>query len=400
MNIFNTKRIKSEISILDVAKHLNLNKSGQHYYCINPNHKDSKPSLSINEKDNYFHCFGCGIGGDVIKMYQIYFDINFKHSCEKLIADFNLVLNAYPSFNKNIVSSKKTKSKVNINFLCEYDYYLFDERAGIYEFERNLEREKSEKLALEFVKDKRLEKNIFIFNEFYSFCKNSVKDGIDDDVLHYLVNERKLTETVIQNNKIFSFSDYLEVNKYMKSKFDNEELKGSGLFKDGNLIFKSSHRLIIPYIENGQIVYLRARNFDTNGKTNLTSVKYFGLKSDSTELNTIKRLYNRDIILKINHSDDLYICEGEIDCLILNSLELNAVAIPGVNSIPIEELKKLDIYNIILCFDRDIEGKKATKKLIDLFYKIGIEANFVRLPNGVKDVSEFIIKEYLFKTKS
>lgn len=77
----------------------------------------------------------------------------------------------------------------------------------------------------------------------------------------------------------------------------------------------------------------------------------------------------------------------------LLTIGLNAVAIPGVSSIPEDELNSLTDYNITLCFDNDPAGKKASENLIQLFDNIGKTVNIIELPDGIKDVSDFIVNE-------
>jgi len=393
MNKFNLEVLKSKIPISAVADILKLRYSGQLFYCINPDHCDKTPSLLINKLENYFHCFGCGIGGDVIKLYQIFYKLDFSSACYKLAFDFNIEIKSkfYPGVTSN--NSKFTEKKEDIstkkyNFLCEYDQYLFDERAGI---------SGNDSIALECVRIERIERNKIIFQELYRYCNHY---GLSDDVYSYLIDNRKLSKDVIQSAKIFSIWSCHDVNSYLKSIFDIEELKGAGLFIGDKLIFRNTHRLLIPYIEDDMIIYVRSRYFDIEGNTNIGKLKYFGLRNDDLNLNTIKRFYNTDILSGLKIYDELFICEGELDCLALLSIGLNAIAIPGVSALPLNELSCLTDYNITLCFDNDKAGELATEKLVEAFNNIGKKVNIIELPVGIKDVSDFINEKYSTKNKS
>lgn len=61
-----------------------LRKSGD-YTILCPFHKEKSPSLRINVKNNYFKCFGCGKGGDVIHLYQLYFKLSFIEAIQKIL---------------------------------------------------------------------------------------------------------------------------------------------------------------------------------------------------------------------------------------------------------------------------------------------------------------------------
>lgn len=384
------QKIKN-ISIKSVLDRLNVKRSGTNYHCISPTHQDDKASMSIHKNGNYFNCFGCGIGGSVIDLYMILYGISFKEASRRLAKEYKIPFSEFKYNSKKAAdhTPKQKLTKTNISksyeFLCKYDKYLFDERSGISE---------NDSLALQCVRTDRLERNKIIFQELFFYCNQS---GLCEDVKEYLFNKRKLSEDVIRTAKIFSFRNYQDVNNYLKSKFDIGELNGSGLFKNDNLIFKDTHRLLIPYLKDGQIIYLRARYFKGGGNTKTDGLKYFGLRNDDLNINSVKRFYNTDILSGLKIYDELFICEGELDCLSLLSIGLNAVAIPGVNSTPINELKNLSDYKITICFDGDSPGKEATKKLIGQFYNIGKAVNFIELPDGIKDVSDFIIKQFSIK---
>lgn len=396
MNKINADLLKSKIPISSVVNHLKIKRSGANYHCISPTHRDENASLSINEKENYFHCFGCGIGGSVVDLYMIQYGISFVEAVRQLAIDFNIAfyINKYSCQTSTQISTKNTvkhiKYKVgkSYNFLCKYDKYLFDERAGISE---------SDLTALECIKMQRLERNKTIFRELYNYCHLS---GLSDDVYSYLTDTRKLSDEVIRTSKFFSILNYSDTDKYLKSIFDIEELRGSGLYKDDNFIFRNTHRLLIPYLENDQIIYLRARFFDRKEHTHTSTLKYFGLRNDDLNLNTVKRFYNKDILPGLKIYDELFICEGELDCLSLLSIGLKAIAIPGVSALPLNELNSLTDYNITICFDNDLAGKLATEKLVEAFSYIGKKINIIELPEGIKDVSDFIIQRYSLKNKS
>ena len=85
------------MSIFDEVKQkLNIRKVIEHYGCnvnrarqfVCPFHNDHKPSASI--KNDYFHCFVCGAGGDLITFTAKYFGMSNYDAVKKLIEDFNL----------------------------------------------------------------------------------------------------------------------------------------------------------------------------------------------------------------------------------------------------------------------------------------------------------------------
>lgn len=399
------QQIKDNISVKQLAEVLGLRRNGKLYYCVNPYHKDDTPSLSINDRDNYFKCFGCGCGSDVIDLYCYYNGLDktnkeqFKDALKGLcqITGINYDESVRTTDHRKSAGQpvqRRTvkpliKRETQYNFLCDYDAYYFDERAGIYEYGGGNDRETSERLALMHVRNERLQRNKIIFNELYTYC---IASGMDDKVYKYLRIDRRLSDDVIKQSRLFSINDISETTKHLLKLFDLKELQGTGLFNDNRLKFDNSYRLIIPYIENNEITYLRARYFDPSGNTGIKRSKYNGLSNDSLNLNRTKRFYNVDTLYKADLYSKIYLCEGEFDALSLESIGLNAVAIAGTGSIPPEQdFKVFGNNHVVLCFDNDKPGQDATVKAEEILIRNDIYYTVQHLPDGVKDINEFLI---------
>jgi DNA primase len=184
----------------------------------------------------------------------------------------------------------------------------------------------------------------------------------------------------------------------MKKTFNIKDLQRSGLFNtkengDGNLIFYS-HRIIIPYMWNWSIIYLRGRYFFekfSKVPEDSKSGKYLGLKNDQLNLNSPRRFYNSDFFLTGISGEKLYLVEGEMDVIALESLRRNAIGIPGVGNMPDEkQMAKLLKYDIVIIGDDDEAGKTLISKLSNYFREHKKQIKLKKLPT--KDVNDFIIK--------
>ncbi|MCD6568551.1 hypothetical protein J7K70_00135 [bacterium] len=72
--------------IVDIASSfLQLKKSGKNYKALCPFHKEKHPSFYLYPETNSFYCFGCNQGGDVIKLVELAFNLEFKEAIEYLI---------------------------------------------------------------------------------------------------------------------------------------------------------------------------------------------------------------------------------------------------------------------------------------------------------------------------
>lgn len=85
MNLFQT--VKAAVTLTQAAEHYGLELRRNGMTCC-PFHEDRNPSLKLNE--DYFYCFGCGAGGDVIDFTAKLFGVSLKDAVTKLAADFGV----------------------------------------------------------------------------------------------------------------------------------------------------------------------------------------------------------------------------------------------------------------------------------------------------------------------
>lgn len=91
MNVF--ELIKSRVMIYNViSNYVKLTKKGANYQGCCPFHAEKTPSFYVNTGKNFFYCFGCHAGGDVIVFMERFFKISKKEVIEKLAQQFNIEL--------------------------------------------------------------------------------------------------------------------------------------------------------------------------------------------------------------------------------------------------------------------------------------------------------------------
>jgi DNA primase len=367
------EEIKKRVKISDICRKqgLQLIKRGKNYVALCPFHNEKTASFNIDDDENFYKCFGCQSGGDVIEFYKNYFKLDYATAIKELKVLASIDSNRTIE-RKNIPSQNYSSSIPDINkikaCLSEDELYLFDERLGM----SDNEEERSINEALKAVREMRLEKNKEIFFEFYYYCLTNF--GKSDSFRNYLINERRLSELTIEKFELFYIGNYSQVNNHLKKNFSIGDLQRAGLYNDkGNLMFYN-HRIIIPYKWKNEITYLRSRYFDEDANFNTDQNKYLGLKNDALNLNTPKRFFNSDVLFGLVDGRHLYITEGEFDCMLFNELGYLAIAIPGVGNIPSDKwLKKLLRFKVILCLDNDEAGKQLEEKLFKIFEGFGKE---------------------------
>jgi len=367
------EKIKASLSIEGLLNHLGLKPNqGGYIYSIYKN--EETPSLIIYPDSNSYYDFSTAKGGDVIQFYEGYFRVDTKQAVKKL----SEMLNLKDTTLTMVQSTKENpKSKQSISVLASEKYY-FMERAGVYEYDANLNKDEAEKLALQDLIYMRKDIQINIYESLYSYCK------LDYQAYEYLTSiKRKLNDNIIKKFKLFSLKDNTEI--FLKDSYSSDELFISGLFnQSGHFIF-TNHRLIIPYTDNGQIVYLRGRYFfNGNDKATDGTSKYIGVINFATNL-TSKRFFNIDT-LKDKTDKRLVITEGEFDCMITEQFGAKAVGIPGVSNFPRDKINILNDYDIYLAFDNDEAELKATKEISKYFTK---NISVIKINNG-KDLTEIL----------
>jgi DNA primase len=93
--------------------------------------------------------------------------------------------------------------------------------------------------------------------------------------------------------------------------------------------------------------------------------KYISLSNYSGNL-TLKRFFNIDVLNKIRPDEKLIICEGEFDTMILDQEGYNAIGVPGVTNIPVDQINLISNYDLYLAFDNDEAGDGAMRKMTNL----------------------------------
>ena len=88
MSLYETERIKADYPISEqVAKHVKLTRNGKEFKGLCPFHAESTPSFTVSDEKQFYHCFGCGAGGDVIKFVQAMHNVEFREACKIITGD-------------------------------------------------------------------------------------------------------------------------------------------------------------------------------------------------------------------------------------------------------------------------------------------------------------------------
>jgi len=325
-------QLKQAIRIDDLARQLGLQVTGKQARCFNGashKHQDRHPSLGFDLKTNRFKCFACGVSGSIIDLYIGVKGVGLKQAIRELAQMAGFTDNPRPLKRKEVNRPLPTAGVIT---------------KGIYK-------------------------------TLQEYCGE-----LDQKSLAYLTGAtRGLKKETIKQFRLFSIKDYPATNKFMREKFNLEQLKQAGLVSEkGNLIFYE-HKIVIPFYSNGRIIYLQGRRADDQHP------RYLQIKRPVP-------LFNADILEDIAPGSKIYICEGVFDAMLLAQEGYKAVAILGVNNFKPEKAELFKGLEVVLCLDNDESGKLATQALARIFLLQGQKVKTKRLPDGIKDITEYFIK--------
>lgn len=337
--------LRSRISVADVvAEKVKLTRKGREYTGLCPFHNEKTPSFTVNEAKGFYHCFGCGAHGDIIKFEMEANNLPFMDALEKLANKAGL---PKPKFSKeHSAEQEKRQSLYDIMELAAVFYertlYLREGAQGLEYFHRR---------------------------------------GLDDE----LIKKFRLGYAPA-NNALKAYLGSKGVNEH-----DMAELGLIAIPEDRN---RSPHdffreRVMIPIRDKrGRVIAFGGRIMG-NGQP-----KY--LNSPETPVfNKRKMLYNINFARDAGFSArNFIICEGYMDVIALDKYGFGYAAAPMGTALTEDQI--MEAWKIvpepILCFDGDSAGIKAALRSVDRALPIlsaGYSLKFMFLPDKM-DPDEFL----------
>ncbi len=354
--------LRSRISIVDVVGNkVKLTKKGREYLGLCPFHNEKTPSFTINESKGFYHCFGCGAHGDIIKFEMDANGLPFIEAVKKLADKVGMQL---PSLSKE--SQEQTMKRKSL-------YEIMDIACTF--FEKNLRMPVGAK-------------------------------GFD-----YFKNKRGLSEDVIKKFRLGYAPNNNGLKALLLSKgISEQDMADLGLIAVPEDKKRSSHdffrdRVMIPIFDKqGNVIAFGGRIMDNS------QPKY--LNSPETPIFNKRRiLYNMNYAREAAYAKKrLIICEGYMDVIALDCFNFNYAVAPLGTALTEEQiLEAWKVCNLpTLCFDGDGAGIKAAIRSIDRvlpILKAGYSVNYIFLKDK-KDPDELlhtlgpdVFEQYLQRAK-
>ena len=299
-----------------------------------PFHGEKTASMSFTDVENLFHCFGCKMGGDIYKYVQEFHNLEFQDSVELVAEKYGFKL----TYTENSQTNDFKNFQLKINLIDEY-------------FKERMNSNNSEK-AKAYLTSRKLKENDLKRYEI-SFIDSNVEDF----------------QKFCNNNKISDF-----------------DLKKLGFISSNdNFLFKN--RIMFPILNfRSETIAYGGRALDDFGPKYLNS-------SDSVLYKKNRNLYfTKDFISSVKKKGYVFLVEGYFDVLSLNQLGYSNSASPSGTALTIQQLEAVSRYTnkILLCFDNDLAGLKATERVLEIKNQVSnqLEIHCLNLPEKYKDISE------------
>lgn len=333
--------IRNSNDIVDViSQYVVLKRSGRNFFGLCPFHKEKSPSFSVSPDKQIFHCFGCGVGGNVFHFVSKIENISFKEALETLADRANVELPVLESEGDSKQALLKSK---------------------VYEIN---------KCAAEFYHE-----NLY---------KPTAKPAQD------YVKKRKLDNNTLKNFLIGYSANFNELYNLLKSKgFTQEEILASSLVnktQDGKFIDRFRKRLMFPIQDvRGRVIAFGGRVLDDSKPKYINS-------PENIVYSKGRHLYGLNVAKKYDWKK-IVIVEGYMDAVSLHQRGIhNAVASLGTAMTEAQgRLLRKSSEQVIIGYDSDGAGQAATMRGLDILQNLGCDVRVLQI-EGAKDPDEFVIK--------
>lgn len=337
------EEIKSRSDIVKViSDYIKVQQSGSNYKGLCPFHGEKTPSFYINTSKQIYKCFGCGEGGDVINFIMKIENLEFMDAVKLLAKDCGIEINTNMD-EQSKIRMEKIKKFQDIN--TEAARYYFS----------NL------------IKDK---------NYGYEYLR---KRGLDDKIIKKF-------------GLGYAPKAWTNLMDYLISKgYDKNTLVECGLVtykENGNKYYdRFINRVIFPIFDyRGNVIGFGGRVLDDALPKYLNS-------PDTLAFNKKYNLYGLNFARKNISNRTMILVEGYMDLISLYQYGIRNVCATLGTALTLEQGKLLKRYvdNVVISYDSDEAGVKATLRAIDILTSANINVKVLNLKD-VKDPDEFIRK--------
>jgi len=331
------EEIRHSADIVDIISgYVQLRKRGKNYIGLCPFHQEKTPSFTVSPDKQIYHCFGCHAGGNLFSFLMDYKSISFVEAVQEIAEQIGIQI----TYDKQEDSQEQT------------------ELENLFEI------------------------NIFAARWFSDILLNS-KEGETAREYFKKRNIKPNTQKIFGLGFApFGWDHFL--NHAKENKIDLVKAKALGLLDtrdDGNYYDKFRGRVIFPiFSPNGRVIAFGGRIFNNEENT----AKYLN-SPESLVYSKRKSLFglfhSKEEIRKL---DRAIVVEGYMDLISLYQSGVKNVVASSGTAFTDEQVQLLSRFtkNVILLFDADTAGQKASMRSIELLLKQDFDVKIASLPKG------------------
>ncbi|GAB6180104.1 DNA primase [Desulfotomaculum defluvii] len=336
------EEIRQRTDIVEViSRYINLEKRGKNYLALCPFHQEKTPSFNINQERQIFHCFGCGVGGDVFKFLMMVEGLSFPEAVRSQGIRIGIDVPEEATPKDNIQQAKKDRALKIYGLVRDFYRFLLTKDVGI-------------------------------------------------PAVKYL-DSRNITGTTRENFELgYAPPGWDSLTRFLTAKgISGEELTKLGLVhkkESGGYYDRFRNRVMFPIWDSqGRVVGFGGRTMGDDSPKYLNSPEGEFFKKGQL-------LYGLHIARKgIRELGYVVLMEGYMDVVATYQHGVtNAVASLGT-AFTREQGKLLMSYthDVVIAYDSDNAGVKAAVRSADILQDLGCQVRIATIV-GAKDPDEYI----------
>ena len=329
-------QVRQVANIIDIAsQYTTLRQRGKKHVGLCPFHSEKGPSFTVDSEKQLFHCFGCGIGGDVFTLVMEKENLSFPVALKYLAQKYNIALPQEKKFSPQRIKLKEKLFKINENALAFFKKNLFNTQEG--------------KKAYDYLK------------------------------------KRNISEEVIQKLKIgYALNSWDSLLTFFQSKnISPNDLEKAGLVlprqKKQGYYDRFRGRIIFPIFD------LRGKVVAFGGRTLFDAEPKYLNSPDTDVYSKGKVLYGLNFCKEsIREKGEVILVEGYTDFVSLFQAGITNISASLGTSLTSHQVSLASRFapEIIVGYDADTPGKNASLRAISLCFEKGVQIKVLNLPSG------------------
>ncbi|MBQ8323421.1 MAG: DNA primase [Clostridia bacterium] len=336
------QELKQRNDIVEViGSYIALDRKGNTHWACCPFHHERTPSFAVNQEGQFYHCFGCGVSGDVVGFVREIESTDFMGAIRILAARAKLAVPETNFDTERAVEMKKKRDTMAAIMLDSARFYLSNLYSG----------------------DSRAEAH-----------------------LQYIAR-RKLSPTTVKKFGLGASLDFFSLPDYLAGKgYSRQDLLDSGALgetKNGKLVDFEAGRLIFPIINAfDEVVAFGGRLLEKSD-----FAKYKNTR-ETLLFNKRKTLYNINLLKKLKRKQtikEVIMVEGYMDTISLYQAGFENVVASMGTSLTVEQARLVKRYsnNVMISYDGDFAGQNADLRGLEILKDENLEVRVVPMPDGL-----------------